>query len=624
MKKLFTAILALLFSTGAQSQSLSDTVQLEAFMDGLMKTHLRDKHIAGGTVSVVKDGKVMLAKGYGFSDVTKQIPVSPDATLFRIGSISKMFTWISVMQLVSQGKLKLDEDVNHYLKDIQIPTTYEKPITLTDIMTHTPGFEDLVIGLFSKDSASVKPLHDIFLKEMPARIRPAGSYASYSNHATGMAAYIVEQVSGMSFNEYVEKNILTPLHMEHTSFRQPLPQDLKPLLSKGYRYSGGEFLEQPFEFVPLYPVGAAASSATDMVKFMEAILYNGRWNGREILDSATLALMESPAHRHHPHVNPMRHGFMDLSQNGVEIIGHGGDTFWFHSIMALYPASHTGLFVSFNTDKGGGTSMEVFDEFTKKYFPETTPLATPMKADKKFLEQFAGAYRVNRYPHNDITTISSIFNDTNITIADSSRLRVTSGETVRYYVPIDSVTFREEHSSKIMAFEKDPKAGIVHMFIGNMPIIAFDKVSGLKNSGIHIMILIASIIVTLLVLLYWPFVQWVRRGYQSMHDTLPLPLPARRVAYLNYLFLGIFYLGVPIVLSDPESIVYGATTSLKVLLILPMISIVFTFWMTVFSLRLSTDDRFRIWGRIFYALITIMSILALWQLYYWNFVGMNY
>ncbi len=423
MKYILTLLITIVFSSSGISQSLTDTVRLEAFMDGIINTHLRDLHIAGATVSVIKDSKIILAKGYGYADVKKRIPVDPAISLFRIGSISKMFTWISVMQLVSKGKLRLDEDVNHYLKDFKIPEAYPTPVTLKDLMTHTPGFEDLVIGLFGKDSLTLKPLAEIFKKEMPLRVREPGSFASYSNHGTGMAAYIVEQVSGMSFNDYVEKNILEPLQMRHTSFLQPLPARLRADLSHGYSYKGGEFVEEGFEYVPLYPVGAAASSATDMTHFMRAILQNGRWKDFIMLDSATLAFMEQPAHRHHPDVNPMRYGFMDLSRNGVTVIGHGGNTFWFHSLMALFPESNAGLFISFNTDKGGSTSLDVLNEFMDEYFPEKNPLKTPIASSKKFLKQFEGAYRVNRFAYNDITTVSSLLGHIKVSVKDSMMLK---------------------------------------------------------------------------------------------------------------------------------------------------------------------------------------------------------
>lgn len=622
MKRLLVVLLSGL-SFLCYSQSLEDTLALRNFMDGVIQTHLRDKHIAGATVSIIKDGRILLKAGYGFADEKRQKKVSPDSTLFRIGSISKMFTWMSVMQLVAEGKLNLDEDVNHYLKDFTIPTTYEKPVTLHDLMTHTPGFEDKVIGLFGKDSTTLKPLGEILSREMPARVRPAGTFASYSNHGTGIAAYIVERVSGMSFNDYVEQHILNPLGMSLTTFRQPLPTPLKRHMSKGYEYKGGELKEQTFEYVPLYPVGAAASTAVDMTHFMQAILGNGRFKQFQMLDSATLALMESPAHRHHPDVNPMRYGFMDLSQNGVTVIGHGGDTFWFHSLMVMIPSQNVGLFVSFNTNTGGGTYLSVFDQFMERYFPDSS-LRPVRNFSAEYLKKFAGAYRGNRYAYFDITTIVSLFGDVKISVRDSTALRMASGENVRYLVPVDSLTFREEHSSKVVAFKKDSKGNISNMFVGQLPIFALDKVQGLRSLSSQTTIFLISTVVLLCVLFYWPLAYISRRGYQRTTSYSSVSGGAKWIAWLNYFLLLSFYLGLMIVISDQTDIVYGISGSLKFLLILPLICILMTALMIYQSFSMWRSGQVKLSSRLYYLFITLISAVSLWQLNYWNFIGFHY
>src|SRR4030095_12265782 len=162
------------------------------------------------------------AKGYGWADVDKRIPVNPETTMFRIGSVSKLFTWTSVMQLVEQGKLDLNTDINRYL-DFQIPATYPEPITLAHVMTHTPGFEEDSRDLCTTDSAHITPMGKWLPTHMPKRVRPPGTFSSYSNWATATAGYIVERASGKSWDEYIEANILGPLGMEHTTGRQPLP-----------------------------------------------------------------------------------------------------------------------------------------------------------------------------------------------------------------------------------------------------------------------------------------------------------------------------------------------------------------------------------------------------------------
>src|SRR4030095_11161437 len=194
------------------ARGLRDRAELEAFMDGIMTAQLRDHHIAGATVSVVRDGALFFAKGYGSAGVKKQRPVSADSTMFRIGSISKLFTWTAVMQLVEQGEVDLNNDVNKKLH-FKIPATFPEPITLTHVMTHTPGLEDDPRDLFTEDSSHITPMGKWLPAHMPKRVRPPGTYAAYSNWATAMAGYIVERVSGMPFDTYVDQNILEPLGM---------------------------------------------------------------------------------------------------------------------------------------------------------------------------------------------------------------------------------------------------------------------------------------------------------------------------------------------------------------------------------------------------------------------------
>jgi CubicO group peptidase (beta-lactamase class C family) len=179
-------------------------------MDGTINAQLMAHHIPGATVAVVKDGKLIFAKGYGYADVDKPNPVLANETLFRVGSISKLFVWTAMMPLAEQVKLDLDADINVYLKDFQIPASYPRPITLKDLMTHTAGFEDLATGgrLFVGNASDIMPLGNYLKDEMPTRVRPPGEITTYSNYGAALAAYIVEQVSGMPFDKYVDENIL--------------------------------------------------------------------------------------------------------------------------------------------------------------------------------------------------------------------------------------------------------------------------------------------------------------------------------------------------------------------------------------------------------------------------------
>jgi CubicO group peptidase (beta-lactamase class C family) len=194
---------------------------------------LESNDIAGAAVVIVKDGQVLTQRGFGYADVAARKRVDPATTMFRAGSISKLFTWTAVMQLVEQHKIDLDADVNQYL-DFKIPPYQGKPITVRNLMTHTPGFEEAFKGGI-RFSGQVPPLDEVLKGMLPERVYAPGTTPAYSNYGAGVASYIVQRISGIPFEEYVERNIFGPLNMTHSSFRQPLPAQLAPFMSQGYR-----------------------------------------------------------------------------------------------------------------------------------------------------------------------------------------------------------------------------------------------------------------------------------------------------------------------------------------------------------------------------------------------------
>src|SRR5438132_960996 len=367
---------------------------LEAFLDGLMPAQLEREYIAGATIAVVRDGKVLLAKGYGFSDVEKRKPVSPDNTLFRPGSISKLFTWTAVMQQVEQGKLDLDRDVNEYL-DFKIPPAFGKPITLRNIMTHTPGFEDTAKELFVADAGKMRPLSEYLREHIPARIFPPGITPAYSNYATTIAGYIVQRLSGKPFEQYIAENIYVPLGMRHTTFEQPLPPDLLPLMSNGYLRASQP--AKPFEFVQAYPAGSVSTSALDMCNFMMAHLQDGQLNGKQILKPETAKQMHARVFGSDPRLNGMALGFYEETKNGHRIIGHGGDTVYFHSDLHLILDAGVGFFISYNSAGRGETSPRttLWEALLDRYFPYSPPSEPTLASAKEDAKTVSGKYMLS-------------------------------------------------------------------------------------------------------------------------------------------------------------------------------------------------------------------------------------
>ena len=371
---------------------------VETWLDGYMPYALARGSVAGAVVVVVKDGKVLLQKGYGYADVATRKPVDPENTLFRPGSVSKLFMWTSVMQLVEQGKLDLDRDVNSYL-DFAIPPYQGQPVTMRNLMTHTAGFEETTKYLIGAEPWPEPPIDTYLKQNIPARIFPAGKIPSYSNYGATLAGYIVQRVSGEKFADYIDKHIFGPLGMVHASVRQPLPANLKPLMASGYELASDK--AKPFEIVGPAPAGSSSVSGADMGRFMIAHLQDGQFDGQQILKPETARMMHTAALNNLPPLNSMLLGFYQMNRNGHRIIGHAGDTQWFHSELTLFLDDHVGLYVSLNsvgTDGAAGPIRQALrEEFADRYFPNTVPESQPdTKSAEQNAQKLAGTYLTSR------------------------------------------------------------------------------------------------------------------------------------------------------------------------------------------------------------------------------------
>ena len=487
---------------------------LEAFLDGVMPLQLAREDIAGVVISVVKDGKFLFAKGYGFADVEKRTPVSPDNTLFRPGSVSKLFTWTAVMQQVELGKLDLDRDVNDYL-DFKIPSTYPKPITLRNIMTHTPGFDETISELFVGDAQHLKPLADYMKEHLPARIYAPGTVPAYSNYGATLAGYIVQRVSGEPFDQYIDNHIFKPLRMVHTTFHQPLPDTLQPLMSKGYEL--GSQPAKSFEFVEAEPAGSSSASAIDMTHFMIAHLQNGKFEDTQILRPETAQLMHSRQFELRPDMTGMALGFYEETRNGHRIIGHGGDTQYFHSDLHLVPDVNLGFFMSYNSaGKGEISGREaVWHKFLDRYFPYEPPAGSAPANAAQDAQEVSGRYISSRRSEQTIFKVLSAVGQTKVSVNDdgtisAADLKDLNGQPKKYR-EIGPLIFREVNGQDHVAFKRD-EAGHFILQTDFIPIVLI-KADGYENGLLNTVVIIYALVVIALTLLLWPIAALIRRHY---------------------------------------------------------------------------------------------------------------
>lgn len=493
---------------------------VEAWLDGYLPYALQTGGIAGAVVAVVKDGEVLLNKGYGYSDVAARTPVDPNLTLFRPGSISKLFTWTAVMQQVEQGKLDLDTDVNKYL-DFEIPPRDGQPITLRNIMTHTAGFEEQVKGLMGLESEPAPVLEERMKAWVPTRIFAPGTTPAYSNYATALAGYIVQRVSGMPFDDYIEQHIFVPLGMEHSSFRQPLPEKLKPLMSKGYQLASGD--PKPYEIVGVAPAGSLASSGADMAKFMIAHLQKGAFGSTRILQESTAEQMHTTALTLLPRVHRMMLGFYEQNYNGHRAVGHGGDTNWFHSDLHLFIDDGIGMYVSFNS-AGVGPAVHnirgnLFEQFADRYLPGPT---LDGKLDEKTTAEHArlmtGIYENSRRMDSSFFSLLGLAGGIKVMANPDHTISVSmarnlAGAPIKWR-EVEPFVWRDVDGGSLLSAQVKDGQVVRFSFDGLSPFMMFDRTPASRSPGWLMPAVVIGLISLFLTSLAWPVSALVRRHYR--------------------------------------------------------------------------------------------------------------
>jgi len=600
------------------TRGIKDRAELEAFLDGVMVANLSDKHVAGATVAVVKDGQLLFAKGYGWANVDKRTPVSAERTLFRIGSVSKLFTWTAVMQLVEQGKLDLDADVNRYL-DFKIPNTFEQPITLRHIMTHTPGFEEDGRDLIGDDSTKIITLGKWLSTHIPGRVRPPGTFSSYSNYATALAGYIVERVAGMSFDDYVDQRILAPLGMTQTTTRQPLPAKLASEMSGGFKWSGGKYDSEKFEIVHPGPAGSVASSATDMAKFMLAHLGNGAYNGQRILADSTAVRMHTRTFTHDPRLPGFALGFYEKSSHGLEIIGHGGDTRWFHSDLALIPSERLGVFVSYNTASGGELSFGPFlRQFLDHYYPITPATPATLADAAEQAKRVAGEYQFNRRSYTTFQAALGLAGAVKVSAGDSGRVVLHSPLGDSHLVPVGPMLYRDAMRDELVSFKAGPNGAVQYGFLGVAPMMALERVPWYASPQLHWVVLGLGVLVFVATIVA-AVRRFARRRFGTPRPEDPLPGRALvvTVALLNVGFL----VAVGVILGSSGGLLEGPMTGLKIAFALPVLGAVLALGAAVVSARQWRSSAGTRGARLRYASVVVLALLFAWSLSQWNLLG---
>ena len=608
---------------------------VDVWLDGFLPYALRTADIPGVVITVVKDGQLLTARGFGYADVEKKTPVDPDKTLFRPGSVSKLVTWTAAMQMVEQGKLDLDKDVNTYL-DFKIPARDGKPVTLRQLMTHTAGFEEAVKDIIYSDPAHHKSLAEYLKRWTPTVVYEPGTTPAYSNWGTALTGYLVERVSGEPFDDYLDKHVFAPLGMTNSTFRQPLPPAMVPMMASGYKPG------QPagkFEIVGPGPAGALSSTGTDMAKFMISHLEGGKG-----LVSPTVAasMHDSPLDKVNPvsllpPLNRMELGFFETNINGREVIGHLGDTEYFHTSLHLFMKENVGIYFSFNS--AGREAIvqtlrsSVFEDFADRYFPAAS--ATDALVDEKTAAEHAalmvGNWQNSRTSWTSPLNVLQLISQTKIGLTEKGGLLLPelldAGHQPRQWEEIAPFVWREKNGHERLAAQVVDGKVVRWSFGLVAPFMVFDRVPAHRSSGWILPFASAGLIVITLTVLFWPIAWFARRKYRAQFPLAGTALRAYKWARWASLAVFLVIVGwasmIAALFGDLENLSGTFDTLLMVLQIVGLIAFIGAVLLTAWNAWLTWRDGRKWLAKLWNTLLFGSAVMLLYVAFTFKLVALT-
>lgn len=440
---------------------------IETFTDSVVRTLMQRDHVLGVEVAVVQGDTPLLIKGYGYDRLSPARRVDPTASLFRLGSISKLFTWVVARQEIEAGRIKPNASIGDYLpNDIYSEDRRFKPITLNDLMDHTPGYEDTSLGhLFNLDAAQIEGVDSYFRIHRPRRVRQPGEFSSYSNFGVALAARALVQTShAKDAPSLMEARVFAPLGMAHTTLREPyqpnnlnvydLPAPLSPQLtqglSDGFVWDGATYSPQPFDHaLPLSGALGASSTAQDMAVFMSMMLSNGQYGGVQLFNADSARAFRTPMLKVPEGYNGWASGLMVRAAPSGEITyGHGGATLWFNANMVLVPSLNLGVYIAANTQTGGPLTQSfpnlLLDHLSGDLVrPPLMPSPDMAYADHRdYYRAISGQYVSTRRAYGGLEgAVTRLLNTVSVSVDRDGRLILATADGLSAFVPTPAPGF---------------------------------------------------------------------------------------------------------------------------------------------------------------------------------------
>lgn len=606
------AVLLGALSAIAGPPSSAADAELAAFVDGVMQAQLAADHTVGATVAIVQDGAVLHAGGYGYANLAQQQRVDPDETLFRVASISKVLTWIAVLQQVERAGADLDEPISRYLDQVQLDNRFAAPVTLRHLMTHTPGFEDRVYGMFGDSTASVVPLVEYLKRNVPQQLFLPGSITAYSNYGTALAARVVESLAGTDYAAYVDGAILRPLGMRSTLSQVP-GEDWQERLSQGYVLSGGQASRRPFEYVVPVPAGALSASAADISQLMIELLQPA---SSAVLSSDAKALLLGRAGPQPQALNGSTLGLFEMTLGeGERAVGHDGATMVFESRMMLWPAQQLGLFISTNTAGGGVAIEHLVEALSERYGLVQRASNAPVDADSRAVP---GHYVAARREHTGRLKLVGLLRQVQVAEHANDQQLWVSG---RLFQARGGGLFEEVGGHDRMHFQSVAD-GPDQIAFSSQPGTAFQRLAWYQRGDLTALFVALVVLLNVALLLRVPYTAFSRRSAARGRDsdsTLArgggFAGPLGWMLALLILATLVLYL---LTFSDLVTFMLSDYVRLEQLAWLWLPIAAGALLQLLLALRVWVRGRWWPMRRLFYSLVALANVVFACWMFYWN------
>lgn len=482
---------------GAGSPVAPTAETAQEFIDTRVPELLEEHGAPGVAVTVVAGGAEVASGAHGVADLADGTPLDEEAHGFPTGSVCKSFTAASVLQLVEQGEVDLHEDVNTYLpEEFRVPDTHPgEPVTLHHLLTHTPGFDERTELDGAEDPDGQRDLEEFLSEVTPERVFPPGRYSAYSNYGLGLAGLVVQEVSGVPFEEYVERNLLEPLGMDDSAFGQIRELAGHHDLATTHGADGSAVTQ---DHLPLVPAGAAVTTTGDMGRFMLALLEGGELDGERVLSQESVDLMLGRRFEHHPDATAVGYGAYEMSYGPPRGVGHGGDLPGLHVGYLLLPELDTGVFVAANGDDTvpvegwknlrSAVLLSFADEFGSAGPP---PAEADPAAD---LSAYSGTYIPTRRPSEGMLQLLTVLDCLTVRDAGDGTLRLSGFEASdERFLPAGDHLFVGEDSGERLGFGAGDR-GAASLYLDRSPTDAFERTSVVDSPVTHMLVAAAALL----------------------------------------------------------------------------------------------------------------------------------